>query len=50
MMTVCDEAEKYSLVDCMGSEISTAQDNLGYALGIIQRPLYISKRSLIFDN
>jgi len=33
MMTVCDEAEKYSLVDCMGSEISTAQDNLGYALG-----------------
>jgi hypothetical protein len=32
MMTV-DEADKYSLVDCMGSEISTAQDNLGYALG-----------------
>jgi len=33
MMTVCDDAKKYSLVDCMGSEISTAQDNLGYALG-----------------
>lgn len=33
MMADSDEAEKYSLVDCMGSEISTAHDNLGYALG-----------------